>query len=428
MVDINNAVITLKKNFILPSRIESHIYRDPPRSYTIPKKERVSEGDVMYMTRPDGPDSDASRVNESIRYMPTSINPSVAINMINTNAGGSRVLHSTPIQASNPYKVEVVRPPLYPVESLNPLSRPRTHQTTPVTTNSGIPYGFNNGQLQESMDKNEIYDIIRIPKANGAILPPTAFYKLETPQILQISNEIRNNPLTYSATANLTIPKANNTNMFNVTNEVQDIDSYAISSNASDNIATVITESSLRDNKKSEVKDENLILDNISAGYKIIMYDVNNNDTHEIVGSIKDKDNISVTAALKLPIEVSTPNGCTKKIHDYTYKIVKTNASQDKLIISINQNDNIELDRNIPLYAATSNPCDTKNGQCNIRHDISGKQHLNSHTYTGMRDYAVSKQDNTINIPILKNKSLDKSLIMQENDRVYDLSKKFPIY
>lgn len=434
MVDITNALTNLKRNFTLPSRTEPHIFKNPSQALYTRKKERVSEGDVMYMTRPDGYEGDTSndRINENIRYWPTAQNASVGINYQNFRSGGSRTTHFSQVQASNPYKVEVVRPPLYPIESLNALSRPRTWNTS-ATTNAGIPYAFNNSMLQQAMDKQEIYDIISVPKANGMILSPNAFYKLETPQILQITNEVRSDPLKYTATSNLSIPKSSETSL-NPTSKYEIRNNfyhpqYSITANYSENRSTELTEESLRQNKKSEVKDQNLILNNIKSGYAIIIYDPTTHNHNEVVGSIKDKNNISVTAALKLPIEVQSVNGCSKKIKDYTYKIIKSNVSQDKLVITLKENDKIELERNVPVYAATTNPCDLNGSEvCNMRHDISGKERKASHVYTNTRDYAVTQSNDPYKMmPTIREKPLtDKNeMLMHMNDRVYDLGTKF---
>lgn len=429
MVDIANTIKGIKKNFTLPSREGPHIYRDPPKSYIGRKKERVSESDVMWVTRPDGPDGDNSRINEGIKYWANGINPSVAVNYQNFNAGGSRTTTMPSVQAKSVYRLDRVIPPITPAESLLPLSRPRVHQNIIVRTNPGISNAFNNNQLQQTMDKHEINDIISIPKSNGLILAPTAFYKMDTPQILQISNQIRNNPLSYTVSSNIHIPKSTDIENFDVNKAVRD-DSmqYTVYSNISDARSTELTEESLRNNKKSEVKDQNLILDNITSGYQIVIYDPSTHNHSEIVGSIKDKNNISVSAALNLPLDFQTPNGCTKKIRDYTYKIVKSNASQDKLVITLKENENIQLERNIPMYAATSNPCDLNGSeQCNSRTNLSGKEQKASHIYSESRDYTVnnSNENRTNNIQSLREKPIQNSVLSDGNNRMFSLGKKF---
>ena len=113
-----------------PSRI--HIYRDPPKAITTRKYEPINVGDIMYMVRADAEQGgDASRINEGIQYYARGQNSMVEVDYGNHSAGSMNTsLHNG--QASNPYKIEVVRPPLYPVETLVPVipvrPRPRADQ------------------------------------------------------------------------------------------------------------------------------------------------------------------------------------------------------------------------------------------------------------------------------------------------------------
>jgi hypothetical protein len=127
----------------------NHILRDPPKSIYTRKYEPVNVADVMYMTRPGAEGSDSSRINENIQYIRRGINPMVKV--MYSNAGGGSTnssLHNG--QVSNPYKIEVVRPPLYPAATLQPISAPRIHQNYTITTNPGIQPRIVNDKIDQA--------------------------------------------------------------------------------------------------------------------------------------------------------------------------------------------------------------------------------------------------------------------------------------
>jgi hypothetical protein len=108
------------------ARDELHIYRDPPKSITTRKKERVNIKEVMYMMTPDSEFGDPTRINEGISVYARGRNPHVQVDY-----GAGR-------GATNPYKVEVVRPPIESIENRVAISAPHIHQNYSMHTNPSI--------------------------------------------------------------------------------------------------------------------------------------------------------------------------------------------------------------------------------------------------------------------------------------------------
>jgi hypothetical protein len=166
-----------------PSRI--HIYRDPPKAITTRKYEPINVGDIMYMVRADAEQGgDASRINEGIQYYARGQNSMVEVDYGNHSAGSMNTsLHNG--QASNPYKIEVVRPPLYPVETLVPLSAPRIHQNYSIATNPFIaPVNIASG-----IDQTEVTNAIVKDVVGGTIKvnPSLDYYQI----VEQLSREAK---------------------------------------------------------------------------------------------------------------------------------------------------------------------------------------------------------------------------------------------
>lgn len=137
--------------------VRPHIYRDPPKSITTRKKETVSVADVLYMVQSDTPNGDPTRINESIQMYARGQNPMVDISY--TNMGGAQTNTSLGnFQSHNPYKVEVVRPPITPLELLQPISAPRMHQNYTVRSNPGIAPISIAGNIDNAQVKDAIVE------------------------------------------------------------------------------------------------------------------------------------------------------------------------------------------------------------------------------------------------------------------------------
>ncbi len=356
-----------------PSREEFHIYRLPPSSIQTRKFEPVSEADILWMIRPDSSASDPSRINESIQYYQRGVNPAVEIDYNNGMSPATRTPGINQAQVGSPYKIEVVRPPLFPVETTNPISRPRTHQTIDVESNPGLPNGVASNTLAHDYDAGNVMNSIHFAPA-GSPIQPTAFYKLEVPSVMSARFAINENKRdNYTM---LTNPSTNMNNV-NVNDLVQkEVTPYGTiirplysaqtnpSMNKGDNN---INQDDLK------IKKE-ILLQNIRPNFSVVLYDPNNHVSTEVSSNIREKNNISIQAALGMPIVVTQQNGQKIKLKDYNYTIVQTNIGTDMLILNI-EDPNIHLDRNVPVYAGMTN-LNTPNDiteVVNQEYDLEGK-------------------------------------------------------
>ena len=336
-----------KKGFVLGSWEQNHILRNPPSSIHTRKKERVDFADVKWML------NDQSRINESISYLARGTNPMVDVNYnLNTISGGSHTNSLPNIQSSNPYKVSNVRPPMFTQEDLLPLSRMRRKETIGIT-NPGLPGGFNDTNLMEKTDKGEIKSAIDKTKINYIDIHPTATYKFELPQEVFTSNAINHNTLNISATSGIRLNK-DDTNRINATNPFE-ASKVPVLTTASTNISNSMYSGERNElNVESFIKD-NIILENISPNFSILVYNTNNKNYSEVFASIKDKTNIAVQSSFNLPINLSREDGTPIKIKDYRWQIVHSAVGRDNLVLQIQDSPDIQLDRNLPLYTVGSN-------------------------------------------------------------------------
>jgi len=326
------------------------ILRDPPKSITTRKKETVEMGDVQYMVQTDNPNGDPTRINENIRLFAKKINPFVEVQtpagfgaMNNWNnmgvsaltseekridlsrlkSAGNDILSNTvtvnnPVNhyGSNPYKVEVVRPPLYPVELRQPLSAPRIHQNYAVHTNPG------NAPISISglFDHTRVNQVAQVERTNGLIRSnPASQYRDVVPMFLRENYDI------------------NTKDSLNVS---------ALSSLSKDG-NTFFGELDGSRNKEALNKAVN---SNFSS---IVLYDPKTNVAVDVNSNLREKNYMAVNAALGNPIVVTTGDGTNISVKDYNYKVVNSNIGNDQVVISVNQPD-VFLERNTPLYSLDS--------------------------------------------------------------------------
>ncbi len=166
-----------------------HIYKDPPKSKFTTKRDKISDADVQWMTRPDSIYSDPTRINEAIKYLPRSIDPIAKVKY-----------------GSNPYKLDVIRPPERSAEYEIAISRPRIHQNKSVYTNPGLSEGRSGIDVGQYIDLYKVKDITDVQKTVAQV-KPGAYYKVEylDPTIFDIqplNKVIEDNNLFYSASTN----------------------------------------------------------------------------------------------------------------------------------------------------------------------------------------------------------------------------------
>ncbi len=343
------------KSYTMPSWELNHIARDPPKSIHTRKKERVEMGDVTYMIR-----NDDSRINEGVNYLARGVNPMVDVMYNNVGGGGGGKTNTMAnIQASNPYKVMNVRPPMFTQEDLLPLSRQRRPETSAIT-NPGIRSGFNINNLMDQTDRQEIKTAINKEKLNYIAVRPTAMYRMELPSEvfsngIFSSNAINKDKINVAAVSGLVGNQDYNTSRDMITNIPLQAGKDARNTTASSNINR-LENIDRNDNidENNYIKD-NVILKDIKPNFSVLLYDPGNKNYSEVFGSIKDKINIAVQSSLNRPIDLTREDGTPIKLKDYRWKVVYSAVSNDKLVLQPINSPDFELERNLPLYAAGTN-------------------------------------------------------------------------
>jgi len=321
------------KSYTMPSWERPNILREPPKSIHTKKKERVEMGDVNFMIR-----NDDSRINEGISYLARGVNPMVDISYSNYGGNGAKLTTMATPAATNPYKVikdGAFRPPIMTQEDLLPLSRMRRPETS-VTTNPGISTigGFVTPNLQNQVDLTTISNAIDVKKINYLSIRPSATFNISLPVDVDVfgNRAIQKNKLQFAHYANPS------TNLFDIPDYLQ---------NTSDN--SIVSDA---------INQNNLKIENVVSNPNLKVYIQNGNDLTEVQGSIKEKLNIAVQSRLGKPITINREDGTPIRIKDYISKVVQTNTSGtggDSIILHLNNNeDNIQLSRNMPLHTASS--------------------------------------------------------------------------
>ena len=403
-----------------PARI--HIYRDPPKAITTRKYEPINVGDIMYMVRADSEQGgDASRINEGIQYYARGQNSMVEVDYGNHSAGSMNTsLHNG--QASNPYKIEVVRPPLYPVETLVPLSAPRIHQNYSIATNPVIaPVNIASG-----IDQTEVTNAIVKDIVGGTIKvnPSLEYYQI----VEQLSREAktRSEDITLRGnirpTSSYSIDNTRENNNLRST-AVQPLNVYTVTANAggdfknTNNISMreVLAEGSIQSSLNapaySNVGNSGITMKNLShnaisanaiqdlqhynitsnANFgNIVVFDPKTNTTIDLKSTVKDKHYISMQAALGKPLTLHTNNGVPIHLKDYSYSVVQSNVGNNQFIIQVNQPD-VTLERNTPLYTASSNASNNLGDYSSMTRGLQEQYHFDKMGSFGDYSDRVSK-------------------------------------
>ena len=330
-----------------------HIYRDPPKSVYTRKKEKVNIADVMYMIRPDDANSDPTRINENILYIARGKNPMVEVDYGNHSAASTNTSLDNR-QASNPYKIEVVRPPLYPAETRVPLSAPRIHQNYSISTNGGITPQIVDNQI----DKQTVKDITNVRKAVTAGRP-TVGLRMETPKELEASFAINPNKTSYSMVSGLSSALDKNNSMLSeIVNRTKDT-----------------------------------ILKSMGTNFSVYLYDNKTNAMVNVQSNIKDKENMMINATRGMPILINRNDGIIYNIKDYEWNIVNTNMGTEALVITPSNRD-IKLDRDLQLFAVTSAMSSELNSNNNMNRNVQLEdKNLNYSTQTNISTQFSKRND-----------------------------------
>ena len=288
---------------------QPYIYREPPKAIFTRKKERVEMGDVNYMLRTDSPYGDPTRINEGISVYAKGRNPMVKVD------------YGAGLGAKSAYKVEVVRPPLMPLETLQPISAPRSHQNYAIATNPGTAPISVSGFYDRTRSKQ-----VAMVERNAGL--------------------IRSNPSVYTSASEEVYEREHFKDSAAITTKLS---AQNIMANT-----TLMGGTTLKgDVDKTKIKDT--LLKALGTNFSsIVLYDPKTNTAINVNANIREKNYMAVNAAFSKPIVVNTPDGKEIKLKDYTYSLVQPNMSNSQLIIQVEQPD-VLLDRNVPLYSLATN-------------------------------------------------------------------------
>lgn len=364
----------------LISPIRPHIYADPPKSIVTRKKERVTEADVLWMTRPDGNASDPTRINEGIRYFARGVNPSVEIDYSGLGQG-SRTHNAKLNRPGSLYKLDSVRPPMFPVETTIPFSRPRTHQNKSVESNPGLQNGYSSTTIFDQLDNETVNSAVR--SEHQAALPmtvqATSHYQIAEP--FPMSAKWAINDSTYER-FNFT----SNPGLFGQTDPsttdaylCRETSPYGTIIRPKAQASTALNGSSympgnMNSDASGKVRDS-LIVENVRPNYQLVVYDPSNHVATQVQANLREKQNIAVKAAAGIPIDLQRPDGSKIKLSTRNWTVVQTNVGVDQVILTL-ENPDIQLERNTPLYAAESNytlPVSDINQRSNPNLDLPSK-------------------------------------------------------
>jgi hypothetical protein len=277
------------------------------------------------MVQSDNPRGDPTRINDAIQYFARGVNNMVEIDYGGHGAGSQTTsIHQN--QAGSQFKVAVVRPPMYPVETLVALSRPHIHQNYSIATNKSNMTALNGG---DNYDKNMVRNMTRPDMISRVVKStPTLSQMLEFGPIVD----------QYSVKNKIIADKESG--VLYTTPSLQFIGDG---------------EESLRPQNVNQNKIKDTLLKELNTNFSTItIFDPKTNSAIDVTANIKDKNYIAIAAAKGQPITLNTNNGEKVKLKDYTYSVVKPNIGNTQLVIQVKQPD-VVLDRNTPLYAASTN-------------------------------------------------------------------------
>jgi len=281
------------KTFTMESYEIPQIYREPPKAVFTNKSQKVTEADVQWMTRPDGDYSDPTRLNEKIRVYPKGVDPVAKIKY-----------------GTNPYKLQVIRPPEVAAEQLVALSRPRLHQNKTVNTNPGIR---ESASVVDVNTKIDLYNVKKLTSKEKVLtqVRPTSSYRIDflDPNVFRIDfkNKAIDNHVDYYSLSSNKIMKI-----------TTDIDRTANNKNLTDKVLSGNVNapfSSYKTNENNEIytrdkiEEDSMYTLNVTTPYSMMKQTAGDNDTY-VHDKVSDKIRIlNVQASHSNPTtQVVTPD------------------------------------------------------------------------------------------------------------------------
>lgn len=340
-------VLPKRKGFQLESHDQIHIIRAPPASIHLRKHEPVNMADIMYLSREDD-----SRLNEGIRYVSTNGNKMSNMNFTNNGNNGANLLHSNNnVQSRNPYAITTVRPPEFKLEDTEALSR-RRRPDIAVSSNPGVRDGIQILNQMNNTDKAPIHNSIDKQKMNYLPINPIASLRRELPQQIFTDDHIIKR-ISTSAVANLrTLGNVQTINPDSMQAASRKFEIQPQTASVSNTRVNQQINQNRNINQNEYIKDQ-LLLQNISSGYTLTLYNPTTQKFNNVDVNIKDAQNIAVAASRSAPISLISQNGTNVKLRDYRAQVVDSGR---RLVIHLPSNiPELELERNTPIYAVGTN-------------------------------------------------------------------------
>ena len=350
-------------SFTLPNVERPHIYRDPPASVHTRKYEPTSEAEVLHNIR--NSDVGQGRISESISYYARGTNPMVDVDYGTSAGNGARTLTLPTHAGSNPYKAfrdGAFRPPIYPLETRLPLSRMK-HPTPAVSTNPIVSLDSINPTLSTSVDRHLITSTVAGPTNTTPVrAQPSLSYRVTLPTDIfgdgmmpAPSHSLRadDRVLQGSWSVAKAAPTFNAAHVSGLHREVTPSGSIVLTpltASTTTNLSFGRTSTVGLDPEQSthptlgtlKSTDKQLILGAVQPNFALIVYDNSTGHNTHVPGTIQDKQNIAVQAALGQPLTLSSrTTGEPIKVKDYRWKVIQSAMGSDALVISLTADSNL---------------------------------------------------------------------------------------
>jgi hypothetical protein len=145
---------------------------------------------------------------------------------------------------------------------------------------------------------------------------------------------------------------------------------YSVASNPNSNTQQA---TELNGDASAKVRKQ-VLLQNIRPNFNIVLYDPSNHVSTEVSANLREKNYIAVQASLGAPITLNKQDGTKIRLKNYSWTAVQTNVGIDQVILTT-QDPNIQLERNLPIYATSAGltaPTDFSEHR-NQDYDLPGK-------------------------------------------------------
>ena len=369
-------------SYRLPTREVPYIYADPPKSVHTRRYEPTSEAEVLYNIRSDQAGKD--RISEAISYYARGADVMHDVSYGNSAGNGARTLTMPIIATGNPMKAlrdGAFRPPIYPLDARLPLSRMKIQQPA-ASTNPIVPIDSVNPTLATNIDRRAISStVLNATNTTPVSALPSLSYRIALPSDI-FPNGMVPDP-THSLRADTKVlqgswsvskgaPTFNDARVANLHREVTPSGSIVLtpltaSSTTNPTIGRSVGLSQEFDSSHNPTlgtlksTNKQLILSAVKPNFALVVYDSSTGKNTHVPGTIQDKQNIAVQAALGQTLQLTDrTTGEPIKLKDYRWKVIQSAAGHDALVISVGGDltqqtlRNLTLDSKIAVGAVSS--------------------------------------------------------------------------